>query len=200
MKNILSNGRLIVGAMLSAIYFISCKPQVYQFRGAAVNPIRKAPDLMLTDHSGRKFRLSDQQRRVVLIFFGFTLCPDVCPMTLSKLQKVNSALEKDASSVLFLFVTVDPERDQINSLTKYVRGYGSYFIGLRGSQAELDAVYNAYGIFHEVDKKFQQKSGYLVNHTNSIFVVDKNGNWRLNYTDQATSDDIIQDVRQLLLE
>ena len=191
---------LALRTIVFAIFFISCKPKTPPWRGIAVHPILPAPGFTLVDAAGRKFQLKGQRGKVVLIFFGFTHCPDICPVSMAKLKKVKDDLGEGANDVRIVFITVDPDRDGGEHLQNYVEIYDRDFIGLSGSIEELNPVYKAYGIHREKDDNGNPSTNYLINHTNSIFVVDKQGNWRLNYTDSTKIEDIIHDVRLLLKE
>jgi protein SCO1/2 len=157
-----------------------------------------AADFTLTDQHGLPFRLSDQRERVVLIFFGFVQCPDVCPATLSTWAKVAKRLGDDRDEVRFVHVTVDPERDTPARLGKHLSIFGSDFIGLTGTTEELEAVYGAYGITHRKVRFFDSAGGYLVEHTSQTFLVDPQGILRLQYNFDTRSDDVFTDVRWLL--
>jgi protein SCO1/2 len=153
------------------------------FRGSMLDEPVDVPDFALTDENGGLFRLSDQQGNVVLLFFGYTSCPDVCPTTLATWRKVHEALGEDAERVRFVFVTVDPERD---------------FIGLTGAPDELDPVYEAFDVYYEKDTSSGSALGYLINHTATTFVLDPQGRWRLRETYGTEAEDIVHDIRQLL--
>ena len=186
--------------VFSVFTFLSCRPQNPPFRGAVIHTVQVAPPIALSDHTGKSFTLEQCKGEVVLIFFGFTHCPDVCPMTMTKLQKVSAGLMQD-DRVRVLFITVDPDRDRSQAIRDYIGNYSNKFVGLRGTQDELDAVYEAYGVYRGIDDDSNQAAdNYTINHTNSVFVVDRKGNWRLNFTDTAKIDDIIHDVRILLRE
>jgi protein SCO1/2 len=156
------------------------------------------PDFSLTDESGGTFRLADQRGKVVLLFFGYTSCPDVCPTTLANWRKVHEALGDDAARVRFVFVTVDPERDTVEKLGLHVNAFNPDFIGLTGDQAELESVYRIFDVFYEKDTSSGSALGYLVSHTATTFVLDPQGVWRLRETYGTPVDDIVHDVRQLL--
>lgn len=156
------------------------------------------PDFALTDQHGLPFRLSEQQGQVVLLFFGYTQCPDVCPTTLATWRRVHEALGEDAGQVRFVFVTVDPDRDTPERLGAHVNAFNPDFIGLSGSAEELQAVYDIFGVFYEKDTSSGSAAGYLVNHTATTFVVDPQGQWRLRETFGTEVDDIVYDIQQLL--
>lgn len=168
------------------------------FRGSVLDPPVAVPDFQLQDEHGQPFRLSDQQGRVVLLFFGYTSCPDVCPTTLASWRQVHEALGADAERVRFVFVTVDPERDTTERLALHVDAFHPDIIGLTGSQEELKAVYEIFDVFYEVDTSSQSALGYLVSHTATTFVIDPEGQWRLRESYGTLVEDLVHDIQQLL--
>lgn len=180
------------------ILLCACGASTPTFLGSTVEPPLASPDFVLTDQNGHPFRLSDQRGKVVLLFFGYTQCPDVCPTTLATWRKVHEGLGEDAQQVRFVFVTVDPERDTSERLGLHVSAFNPEFIGLTGSQEELDAVYGIFDIVHEKDTSSGSAAGYLVNHTATTFAIDPAGQWRLRLPYGTPVEDIVHDVRQLL--
>lgn len=152
----------------------------------------------LTDQNGEPFTLTDQKGKVVLLFFGFTYCPDVCPMTLATWKRVQDALGPDAENVRFVYITVDPERDTPEKLKNHLAVFSADFIGLTGTPAQLDSVYNGYGVIREKVTISESAAGYLVNHTASMYFLDRNGIWRSKMSNDAKVKDIVHDVRVLL--
>jgi protein SCO1/2 len=168
------------------------------FRGSELEEPVAVPDFGLTDQNGQTFRLSDQRGRVVLLFFGYTQCPDVCPTTLATWKKVHEALGSDAEQVRFAFVTVDPERDTPERLGLHVSAFNPDFVGLTGSQTDLEAAYDIFDVYFEKDESSGSALGYLVSHTATMFVIDPEGQWRLRETYGTPAEDIVHDVQQLL--
>jgi protein SCO1/2 len=173
-------------------------PAEHFFRGDRVLDAPQAAEIALTDQHGEPFRLSEHRGRVVLVFFGYVQCPDVCPATLSTWSRVSRALGDDRDDVRFVFVTVDPERDTATRLREHLAIFGRDFIGLTGTQEDLDAVYRAYGVTGEKLQLFDSAVGYLVEHSSQTFLIDTDGTQRLRYDFDARSDDVLTDVRWLL--
>ena len=147
----------------------------YIFNGMEFEDPVKAPIFALNDQNQSLVTLADLRGKVVLMFFGFTDCPDACPATLGTWKQVYELLGDDASKVEFIMITVDPERDTPEVLKKYLALFNPEFIGLTGSIEELEHLaqdYNAY--FQKVD--VGSAAGYLVNHTTLTYVVDLHGN------------------------
>ena len=170
------------------------------FKGTPVEPAKPIPDLVLTNAQGESVHLRDFEGNVVLLFFGYTHCPDVCPTTLATWKHVAEQLGEDAARVRFVFITVDPERDTPQRLQEHVSLFNPSFIGLTGSEDQLNAAYQFFGIFHQKEEAPNSAAGYLVSHTASTFALDKKGNWRLRWSFGTPAEDIVHDVRQLLRE
>lgn len=168
------------------------------FRGELVWDTPPAPDFTLIDQNERPFRLSDQRGRVVLIFFGFVQCPDVCPATLSTWVRVARRLGADRDQVRFLYITVDPERDTPANLGRHLAIFAPDFIGLTGTREALEAVYRAYGVEQKKLQLFESAKGYVIEHTSLTFLIDPDGILRLTYEYNTRSDDVFTDVRWLL--
>jgi protein SCO1/2 len=184
--------------VLVSLALTACGPAGPSFRSSVLEDPVSVPDFVLSDQNGQPFRLSDQSGHVVLLFFGYTSCPDVCPTTLATWRKVHEALGDDAEQVRFAFVTVDPERDTPERLGLHVNAFNPDFVGLTGSQEELAAVYEVFDVYFEKDESSGSALGYLVNHTATSFVVDQEGNWRLRVTYGTLAEDIVHDIRELL--
>jgi protein SCO1/2 len=186
------------GTLLILILILTAACGAPSFRGSVLQEPVPVPDFTLTDESGGTFRLADQRGNVVLLFFGYTSCPDVCPTTLANWRKVHEDLGDDADRVRFVFVTVDPERDTVEKLGLHVNAFNPDFIGLTGGQEELESVYRIFDVFYEKDTSSGSALGYLVSHTATTFVLDAQGVWRLRETYGTPVEDIVHDVRQLL--
>lgn len=155
-------------------------------------------DFTLTDHRGRPFRLADTHGKVRLLFFGYAMCPDVCPMTLSKVVQVRSLLGSDAEDVMTLFVSVDPERDTPEKLGDYL---GYFELGeaaaLTGTEEEIDAVVDLFKASYEKEDTGSALS-YLINHTPYLFLLDRQGTVRALYRPSEKAEEIAAAVRLLL--
>lgn len=149
----------------------------------------------LADASGRRISLTDQKGKVVLLAFGYTHCPDACPTTLARLAEVRRLLGPDARQVQVMFVTVDPERDTAQLLTHYVTAFDPTFIGLRGTEAETDALASA---FHADYRIMHYQGEILVEHTVEIYLIDAEGRARVVLPHILTAAQIADDVRSVL--
>jgi protein SCO1 len=189
---------LSLTVLLASLLLPACGGNAPKFNGTVLDPPKPVADFSLTDQNGGTFRLSEQRDHVVLLFFGYTFCPDVCPTTLGKWARVREALGQEAQDVRFVFVTVDPQRDTPERLGQHMAVFNADFIGLTGPDDALEQVYQSFGVYHEKDTSTESAAGYLVNHTASAFVVDKQGRWRLVHSFDTPADEIVDDIRQLL--
>jgi len=184
---------LWLGLLLGA-----CAQQPPVFRANALETPVPAPDFALMDQQGQLFQMSGQQGQVVVLFFGYSACPDVCPTTLGTWLRVYDELGRDARRVRFVFVTVDPERDTPERLREHLALFSPDFVGLTGTEEELDAVYKLYGVYREKEELPDSDLGYQVTHTSSAYVIDADGNWRLRHLFGTPVEDVLHDLRQLL--
>jgi protein SCO1/2 len=183
---------------LGCLLLAACGPPTPSFRGNALDSPIAAPDFVLTDQHGQPFRLSEQRGRVVLLFFGYASCPDVCPTTLGIWKRVQADLGADAERVRFVFVTVDPERDTQERMREHLALFSPDFVGLTGTLEELEPIYQAYGVFREKETLPDSELGYQIVHTSSAYVIDADGYWRLRFLFGTPAEDIVHDVRELL--
>ena len=191
------NGKLVLLLLLLAsLTLTACG--AYQFKGTSYAEPQPAPDFELDATDGQRFRLSDHQGQIVILFFGYTSCPDVCPTTLAEARRILQELGEDAGRVTFVFITVDPERDTLEVLETYVSAFHPDILGLSGATAELEAVRQDYGIFAEKEVLENSAAGYIVNHTARVFLVDAEGQLKLSYRFGTPPEDILEDIRHLL--
>jgi len=152
-------------------------------------------DFQLTDHTGKPRSLSDFRGKVVVLFFGYTHCPDVCPTTLAGLAQTMRLLGADAQKVQVLFVTIDPERDTRALLAKFVPAFDPAFLGLYG---DAQATAQAADSFRVSYQKHPDKSGYTMDHSTFMYVIDAQGKLRLMAGDREPADMLAEDIRLLM--
>jgi protein SCO1 len=168
----------MAGATFFAFAVAACGPATPKFQGSDVTGAGFGRDFRLTDHAGQTRTLADFRGKVVVIFFGYTQCPDACPTTLSELAAALEKLGPDAARVQVLFVTVDPERDTADLLAHYVPAFNSSFLGLRGdAQATAD-------VAREFKVIYQKQPGatpgsYSMDHSAGTFIFDPQGRLRV---------------------
>ena len=153
-----------------------------------------------TDHLGRKRSLADFRGKVVMLFFGYTQCPDMCPMTLAQLGETLKQMGPDADQVQVLFATVDPKRDTPQVLSQYIPAFHPSFLGLYADEETTERTVREFkGYFHANPQN--EHGGYTVDHTTQVYVFDRGGRIRLFIKpDAATPESIAHDLRALLHE
>ncbi len=192
-------GLAVATVLLFTATVILMNVQPYAYHGSVIEPPARAADFTLTAHDGKSFRLSEQTGKSVVLFFGYTSCPDVCPTTLYNFKKIRAQLTHQADQTRFVFITVDPERDTRERLGAYVTNFDPSFVGLTGTMNELEVVWKNYGVYR-AKREGGTALGYLVDHSSRIYLVDPRGNLRVTYTDDTLADDIARDIRHLLDE
>ncbi|MBL8326494.1 MAG: SCO family protein [Rubrivivax sp.] len=169
------------------------------FKSIDITGADYAQALELPDPDGKRRTLAEFKGKVVVLFFGFTQCPDVCPTTMAELATAKQQLGADKSRVVPVFVTVDPERDTPDVLKAYVGSFGPDFVALRGTPEETKAVAKAFKIFYaKVPGKTE--SSYTIDHTARSYVYDTRGRLRLATRHGMGMDALVSDLRRLLAE
>ena len=189
-------GALWVGV---AGIFSACTPKGPKFQGVDLTGAEYARDLQLPDHNGQTRSLKDFAGKVVVVFFGYTQCPDVCPTSMSELAEVKRALGADGDKLQGIFVTVDPERDTPEMLKAYMASFDPGFLALRGSPEQLAAVAKDFKIYYKrVDG--QTPTSYTMDHSAGSYVYDTAGRLRVYHRYGSGAQSLAADVRALLDE
>ena len=173
------------------------------YHGLLLTPLEAAPDFAMEDQNGDPFVLSEQKDRAVLMFFGYTNCPDVCPTTLAGYVRVRELLGEKAEDVGFVFISVDGERDTPAALGEYLGHFEASFIGLRADDETLEVAKASYGVFANalVEGDHEAAPGedeYLVAHTDHSFLVDPQGRLAVLFRYGTAPKSIAEDIRQVL--
>jgi len=184
---------LLAGAIGAAI--LAQRPA---YRGVLYDPPQPAPDFTLLTAGGRQVSLSDFRGRVVLLFFGYTTCPDVCPTTLAILRQVRADLGDAANRLQVLYVTVDPDRDTPDRVQEYVSFFDPSFIGLSGDLSVLEETWAAYGVTRVIDPAPDSAVGYFVTHSTRLYLIDPQGRLFLSFSYGTPPEDIVHDVLEVL--
>ncbi|NQW19742.1 MAG: SCO family protein [Chloroflexi bacterium] len=198
----LSRSSLMLFVLVSTITVVmtGCSEGSHEFSGAVSDPPPVVQDFVLTNQHGDDFQMSTDSKDVSIIFFGYTLCPDVCPTTLSDMIKAKRALGADAARVSFIWITVDPERDTPQVLSQRIQVFDPEFVGLSGSRESLKEVWDDFGIVAERDDSQGSAAGYLISHTSNTFLVDRDMKNRVVFPFGTASDDIAADIAAILRE
>jgi protein SCO1/2 len=188
----------------TALYFlVAVAAPVFaaeEFKSGVFDPPRAAPDFELQGSNGATVSLSSYKGKVVIVEFGFSSCPTICPVTMAKLSQVWKDLGSQANEVQTLFISVDPERDTPERLRKFVTAFDPSFIGLTGTEQELAKVRESYGIIAEKVASKNKQLEYEVHHSSFLHVVDRAGRLRVLIPFGTTEADVVHDLKILLAE
>jgi protein SCO1/2 len=166
--------------------------------GGALRLPQPAPDFALQTPDGAEFRLSQHRGAVVLVDFGYTFCPDVCPTALVELAQVRARLGEAGKRVQVVFVTIDPERDTPERLRSYTAAFDPSFIGLTGSPAHLAQVRQAYGVVAEKQVVSGTSAAYLMAHSAYVYVIDPQGQLQGLFPFGMAVEDMAAQLKRLL--
>jgi len=194
MKTLMLAAMLVLGLLSGCDKLSSRQPA---FQNTDLTGLDYAKGFSLTDHTGKPRTLADFKGKLVVLFFGYTQCPDVCPTTMAEMAAVMKELGPAADEVQVLFVTLDPERDSQALLAEYVPAFDKRFLGLRGTPEQTVATAREFKVF--VAKVAGKEPGtYTVDHTAGSYVFDREGRVRLFLRHGQGPAPIVHDLRQLL--
>jgi protein SCO1/2 len=188
--------KVLLAVGLAAL-LAACSPEAPKFRSTDITGADFGKALELTGHDGRPRTLADFRGKVVVLFFGYTHCPDICPTTLADMAAVMKKLGPDAARVQVLFVTVDPQRDTPEIMAKYVPAFDPAFLGLSGDAAATQRVAKEFRIFYE-QRPGSAPGAYTVDHSSQSYVLDAKGQLRLFVRHDRIAQDLAEDLRTLL--
>ena len=187
----------LVGPVLAACDRVTTAGPNPVFRGIDITGAQYARDFALIDFHGQPRHLTDYRGKVVMLYFGFVQCPDVCPTALTRAAGVMQRLGADATQLQLLFVTVDPERDTPELLRDYLAAFHPSFVALTGSADQIKAAADEFRAFY---KKVPTGSSYTMDHTALSYLFDRQGRVRVALRHEQTVDDYTADVQALLAE
>lgn len=192
---------IAAGVLLTSagVLLTACSKDKPEFRGVDISEVEYARDLQLPDHNGQQRSLKDFHGKVVVVFFGYTQCPDVCPTTMQEMAEVKKMLGPDGDRLQSIFVTVDPERDTPDMLKAYMGNFDPSFLALRGTPEQTAAVAKDFKIyFKKVDGK--TPTSYTMDHSAGSYIYDTQGRLRVYYRYGSGTEALAADVRTLLKE
>jgi protein SCO1 len=189
--------RPLPAALLLVLAAFASAAEAPALKAGVFDPPHAAPELGLAGSDGSELALARWRGKVVALAFGFTSCPDVCPVTLGTLAEARKKLGADAAGLQVVYVTVDPERDDAERMGPYLASFDPTFVGGTGAPERLAAVRAAYGVLAE---KVVNPAGYGVVHSSSIYLIDRSGRLRGLMPYGRPADDFVHDVRALLGE
>lgn len=174
------------------VYFL----RPHTFHGTVIQSPEPSHNFTLTGVNG-DVSLSDFRGKVVLIYFGYTFCPDICPGTLGNVAQALRDMGTKAEDVQLIMVSLDPERDTPEKLAEYMNHFHPSFIGITGTKEQLDEVASLYGIYYQKNEG-SSATGYLIDHTATLLVLDREGYLKLVFPYGVTAQDIADDLKYML--
>ena len=191
--------RLVAAFIVALVTLVACDQSASRgkFLSTDIPGVDGGRDFHLVDPSGVPRSLRDYRGKVVMMFFGYTNCPDQCPLNLAKMAQAVERLGPDGQRVQGLFVTVDPARDTPEVLEKYVHAFNPSFVGLSANAATLASTAKDFKVYFAPEKA-DASGRYMVTHNGSIFVFDRQGRLRLLMNDTTPIDTMVHDLKMLL--
>ncbi|MGE8615943.1 MAG: SCO family protein [Achromobacter veterisilvae] len=186
--------RRLLLSSLALLALAGCGPDAPPLHGMDLSGMPDG-DFQLQDTEGRERRLADYRGHPVMLFFGFTQCPDICPTALTRAVEIKGLLGADAARLRILFITVDPERDTPEILRAYTQAFDPGFIGLRGDAQQTRAAAQSFKVFYQ---RVPTGSSYTMDHTALTYVIDAQGKLRIALRHQQTAQECADDLRTVL--
>lgn len=186
--------RRLLLSSLALLALTGCGPDAPKLHGMDLSGMPSG-DFQLQDTDGRERKLADYAGQPVMLFFGFTQCPDICPTALTRAVEIKTLLGADASKLRVLFITVDPERDTPKILRAYTQAFDPDFVGLRGNAEQTRAAAQSFKVFYQ---KVATGSSYTMDHTALTYVIDANGKLRIALRHQQSAQECVDDLRTVL--
>ena len=183
--------------LCAALSLLACTEQAPRFHNTDITGSDFGKDFNLTDHRGQARSLADFRGKAVVVFFGFTHCPDVCPTTLAQMKAVKQQLGADGERLQVLFITVDPERDTRELLEQYVPAFDESFIGLYGDAAQTEHVAKEFKVYYKKVPGSGADS-YTMDHSAASYAYDPQGRLRLYLKHGQSTQALAEDLRLLL--
>lgn len=195
-RRLLIPALLLVLVLIAGGWLAANRWRPHTFHGMVIQSPQPAPDFTLNTHQGQRLSLSELRGRLVVLYFGYTFCPDVCPTTLSEWAQAMRLLGPKADRVQVIMITVDPARDTAEKLGAYLAHFDPRFIGLVGTEEEIARIATLYGIYYQ--KHEDGSENYLVDHTATQTVIDQEGYIKLVFPFGTKSEDIADDLAYML--
>ncbi len=192
--------RLLGMLLLCAAAAVPAAPAAPALKSGVFSPARMAPEIAQRAADGSEFRLSALRGRVVVLEFGFTHCPAVCPASLASLAAARQKLGANADQLQVVFISVDPERDTPARLKTYLAQFDKSFIGITGTPEQMAAIRKDYGISATRHPAGEGKTGYQMGHSSYLYFIDRKGMLRALMPFGRPADEIVHDVNLLAAE
>ena len=198
MKALFSATALLLLSTLAGFNPVTAANAANALKGGVFDPPRMAPDFTLRGSDGSELKLSRYRGKLVVLEFGFTSCPEVCPTSLAMLALARKKLGTLANEVQVVYITVDPERDTVAVIKPYLAAFDASFVGATGQAEELAKVRKAYGISAGKVMVPGSKTAYTLSHSSFLYLIDKQGSLRSMMPFGSSADDVAHDIRILL--
>ncbi|MGE4125660.1 MAG: SCO family protein [Pusillimonas sp.] len=191
-------GLKLACALATSLLLAACGPEPKQaFLGSDITGTGLGKDLAMVDHTGQPRTLANYKGKALVVFFGFTHCPDVCPTALAQLAQTTQLLGDRASEVQILMVSVDPERDTPDIMGRYVKAFDDTFIGLTGTPQQLQQTAKSFKAYYaKVPDKINNT--YSMDHSASFYLFDKTGQARVLASGTSSAQDLASDIKSIL--
>lgn len=187
---------VLTGLAVLPLMLVGCsKEKALVVHGKDLTGASFGRDFNLQGPNGKRYTVKDFKGKALMIFFGFTQCPDVCPTALARAVEIKSLLGEDADKLQVIFITIDPERDSPEMLAAYTDAFDPSFLGLYGTLDETQTVAKEFKIYY---KKVPTGSSYTMDHSALSYVFDTNGKLRISLPHAQSAEECAEDIRQLL--
>jgi len=190
-KIILISLVIVLGLAAGVVFF-----RPHTFHGTVIQSPEPSYNFTLSSAKG-DVSLSDYRGKVVLLYFGYTFCPDICPGTLANAAQALRNMDKNADDVQLIMVSLDPGRDTPEKLAEYTGHFYPSFIGITGTKEQIDEIAALYGIYYKINEG-SEATGYLIDHTATMMVLDREGYLKLVFPYGVTSEEIADDLKYML--
>ncbi|MFG6667979.1 SCO family protein [Halomonas sp. HNIBRBA4712] len=188
----------VVWPLLAVALLAGCSGE--EFRTTDIEEIMPPLAFSLTNDDGEPAQAEDYRGKTTLVYFGYTQCPDVCPLTLARFASIfNELSEAERDDVQMLLISVDPNRDTPEVLKRYTDAFGPEFTGLTGDREEIDALTNRYRIAYSFEEP-NERGDYIVNHSSAVFAFNEEGEPRFLVRDPHSDQDVLADLRSVIDE
>ncbi|MFZ6799546.1 SCO family protein [Undibacterium sp. Di24W] len=178
-----------------ALSLTACQKNTLNFNSIDITGADYCRDFKLNDSDGKQRQLAEFKGRYVLVFFGFTQCPDICPTALARAAEVKQKLGKDGEQLQVIFISIDPERDTADLMRAYTQNFDPSFLGLRGNAEQTKQVAEEFKVFYA---KVATGSSYTMDHSTLSYLFDTKGKIRLAMRHEHNADQFAADIRQLM--
>ncbi|WP_447528219.1 SCO family protein [Vreelandella sp. TE19] len=188
----------VLWPLLAAALLVGCSDET--FRTTDIEEIMPPLEFDLTNDDGQAASAEEYRGKTTLVYFGYTQCPDVCPLTLARFASILDRLdEQERDDVQMLLISVDPNRDTPEVLKRYTDAFGPEFTGLTGDKQEIDALTNRYRISYTFEEP-NERGDYIVNHSSAVFAFNEEGEPRFLVRDPHSDQDVLADLRRVIAE